>query len=550
MKTEFKKTNTGINIEVNKCKNLTCKVSSGLEIKECYQPEKNTADDYIDSLGFSGEYPFTRGIHPTMYRGRLWTMRQYSGYGTAEETNKRYQYLLQHGQTGLSVAFDLPTQMGYDSDDPLSRGEVGKTGVAISSLADMETLFDGIPLDKVSVSMTINATCPVILAMYLALAEKRGIDWQNLNGTVQNDILKEYFARGAYIFPPEPSLRLVIDTIEYCIKNIPRWNYISVSGYHIRESGSTAAQEIGFTLADGIAYLDAALKRGLDVNELGRRISFFLNAHNDFLEEIAKFRAARRLWAKIMKERFRATDPRAMMFRFHTQTAGCTLTAQQPDNNVTRVAFQSLAAVLGGTQSLHTNSRDEALSLPTEKSVKIALRTQQLAAYETSVTETVDPFSGSFYLEHLTDQLEKMAEDYIKKIDEQGGAVQSIENGYYQSEISKSAYEYQQAIETKKRIVVGVNEFQDDDEKNKKKLKILKVKPSLQNRQINNLRRFKKGRDSKKVNRGLEILKEAARTGPNLMPVILECVKAQATLGEICRVLREVFGEYRGQSTF
>ncbi|MEK7448903.1 MAG: methylmalonyl-CoA mutase family protein, partial [Planctomycetota bacterium] len=333
MKTEFKKTNTGINIEVNKCKNLTCKVSSGLEIKECYQPEKNTADDYIDSLGFSGEYPFTRGIHPTMYRGRLWTMRQYSGYGTAEETNKRYQYLLQHGQTGLSVAFDLPTQMGYDSDDPLSRGEVGKTGVAISSLADMETLFDGIPLDKVSVSMTINATCPVILAMYLALAEKRGIDWQNLNGTVQNDILKEYFARGAYIFPPEPSLRLVIDTIEYCIKNIPRWNYISVSGYHIRESGSTAAQEIGFTLADGIAYLDAALKRGLDVNELGRRISFFLNAHNDFLEEIAKFRAARRLWAKIMKERFRATDPRAMMFRFHTQTAGCTLTAKQPDNN-------------------------------------------------------------------------------------------------------------------------------------------------------------------------------------------------------------------------
>ena len=550
MKTKSKKSKPEINIEYNKCRDLTCNVSSGLEIKKCYRPDETTSDHYLKNLNFPGQYPFTRGVHPTMYQGRLWTMRQYSGYGTAEETNKRYKYLLKHGQTGLSVAFDLPTQMGYDSDHRLSRGEVGKTGVAISSLKDMEDLFKGIPLEKVSVSMTINASCAVVLAMYLVLAEKRKVAGSDLRGTVQNDILKEYFARGTYIFPPGPSLRLVGDIIEYCMKNVPRWNYISISGYHIREAGSTAAQEIGFTLADGIAYVEAALKRGLDVDQVGRRISFFLNSHNDFFEEIAKFRAARRLWARIMKDRFQARDPRAMMFRFHTQTAGCTLTAQQPDNNVTRVSFQSLAAVLGGTQSLHTNSRDEALALPTEKSVKIALRTQQLAAHESGVAQTVDPVAGSYYVEYLTDQLEKMAEEYIKEIDQQGGAVKAIENGYYQQEISRSAYEYQKEIEKEKRIIVGVNKFQDEAEDRKKKLKILKIDQSMQKKQINNLVRYKKQRSSEKVADHLGELKMAARGEENLMPVLIECVRNQATLGEICQVLREVFGQHQGQNIF
>ncbi|MEW6027556.1 MAG: methylmalonyl-CoA mutase family protein [Planctomycetota bacterium] len=503
--------------------------------------------DYKAKLGSPGEYPFTRGVHPTMYRGRLWTMRQYSGFATAEETNRRSKFLLEQGQTGLSIAFDLPTQMGYDADHPMSRGEIGKTGVNISSLADMETLFDGIPLDKVSVSMTINATCPIILGMYLVLAEKQGAKFADLAGTVQNDILKEYVARGAYIFPPEPSLRLVVDIIEYCLKNAPKWNFISVSGYHIREAGSTAAQEIGFTLANGIAYVGECLKRGLDINEVGKRISFFFNAHNDLFEETAKFRAARRLWAHIMKERFKATDPRAMMLRFHTQTAGCTLTAQQPDNNVTRVALQALSAILGGTQSLHTNSRDEALALPTEKSVQIALRTQQLLAYESAAAKTVDPLAGSYYLETLTDKLEKEAVAYIDKIDQLGGSARAIETGFFQQEISVSAYQYQKEIENSKRIIVGVNKFADGESS---RIKTLKVTPALQKKQVMRITQYKKKRNTKAATEALVSLKETAKTSNNLMPAIMEAIRQSATLGEISQALREVFGEYKGTVLF
>lgn len=500
-----------------------------------------------------GEYPFTRGIHPTMYQGRLWTMRQYAGFGTAEETNKRYKFLLQRGQIGLSIAFDLPTQMGYDSDDPMSDGEVGKTGVAISTLDDMDTLFDGIPLDKASVSMTINATAPVILGMYIVLAQKRGIPLDALNGTVQNDILKEYIARGAYIFPPQPSMRLTIDLIEYCLKNIPKWNYISVSGYHIREAGSTAAQEVGFTLADGIAYVQAALERGLDIQEIGRRVSFFFNAHNDLLEEVAKYRAARRLWAKRMKEQFNCTDPRAMMLRFHTQTAGCTLTAQQPENNITRVALQAMAAVLGGTQSLHTNSFDEALSLPTEQAARTALRTQQLLAYESGVPAVADPLGGSYYIEHLTGQIEKQAEDYIRHIDKLGGAAKAIEQGYQTLEISNSAYEYQKSIEEQHRTIVGVNKYQDElDSRNRKssKVKYLKVSADTQRKQVNNVARYKKKRDIARVSAACRKLAGVASSGnENLMSLIIDCIKTDATLGEICTVLRKAFGEYRSQTT-
>jgi len=516
--------------------------SSGIKVKRAYTPEDIENLDYDRDLSYPGEYPYTRGVQPTMYRGKFWTMRQYAGFATAEESNKRYKYLLEQGQTGLSVAFDLPTQIGYDSDHSLSEGEVGKVGVAIDSLKDMEILFNGIPLDKVSTSMTINAPASVLLAMYIAVAEKQGVSADQLSGTIQNDILKEYIARGTYIFPVEPSMRLITNIFEYCAKYVPKWNTISISGYHIREAGSTAAQEVAFTLADGIAYVEAAIKAGLDVDEFAPRLSFFFNAHNELLEEVAKFRAARSLWAKIMKDRFKAKDPKSMMLRFHTQTAGCTLTAQQPDNNIVRVAIQTLAAVLGGTQSLHTNSRDEALALPTEDSVRIALKTQQIVAYESGVTNTVDPLAGSYYIESLTEQIGKMAGEYIQKIDEMGGAAKAIDRGYIQKEIQDSAYKYQKEIEAGERIVVGMNKFQIKEEAPKGLLKVDPVVGELQKKKLSELRTE---RDNQKVNASLDALKNAAKGDDNLMPLILDAVKAYATLGEICGVLREVFGEYQ-----
>ncbi|KYO67618.1 Methylmalonyl-CoA mutase [Thermovenabulum gondwanense] len=512
-----------------------------------YTPLDVQNTDYINDLGFPGEYPFTRGIQPTMYRGRFWTMRQYAGFGTAEESNERYKYLLSQGQTGLSVAFDLPTQIGYDSDHPFAQGEVGKVGVAIDSLEDMEILFNGIPLDQVSTSMTINAPASILLAMYIAVAEKQGVGSDKLSGTIQNDILKEYIARGTYIFPPEPSMRLITNIFEFCSKHVPKWNTISISGYHIREAGATAVQEVAFTLANGIAYVEAAIKAGLDVDEFAPRLSFFFNAHNDLLEEVAKFRAARRLWAKIMKERFNAKDPRSMMLRFHTQTAGSTLTAQQPDNNIVRVTLQALAAVLGGTQSLHTNSRDEALALPTEDSVRIALRTQQIIAYESGVTETIDPLAGSYYIEYLTDTIEKKAMEYIQKIDELGGSPKAIEKGYMQQEIQDSAYRYQQEIESGRRIVVGVNKFQIEEEPPKN---LLKVNPEVERVQRRKLENLRARRDNIAVKNALSILEEKAKTSENLMPYILDCVRTYATLGEICDTLRKVFGEYKATVTF
>lgn len=521
----------------------TFKTNSDIEIKRVYTPLDLQDWDYEEKLGYPGQYPFTRGVQPTMYRGRLWTMRQYAGFGTAVESNKRYKYLLEQGQTGLSVAFDLPTQIGYDSDHPLSAGEVGKVGVAIDSLKDMEVLFDGIPLDKVSTSMTINAPASILLAMYIAVAEKQGVPKDKLRGTIQNDILKEYIARGTYIFPPKPSMRLITNIFEYCSKEVPKWNTISISGYHIREAGATAVQEVAFTLADGIAYVEAAINAGLDVDEFAPRLSFFFNAHNNLLEEVAKFRAARRLWAKIMKERFNAKNPKSMMLKFHTQTAGSTLTAQQPDNNIVRVAIQALAAVLGGTQSLHTNSRDEALALPTEESVRIALRTQQIIAHESGVADTIDPLAGSYYIESLTDRIEKEAMEYIKKIDELGGAVSAIEKGYIQKEIQDSAYKYQMEVESGEKIVVGVNKFQIEEETHKD---ILKVDPEVERVQRENLIQLRKERNNEEVNSKLEALREAAKdSSVNLMPYILDAVKTYATLGEICDVLREVFGEYQ-----
>jgi methylmalonyl-CoA mutase N-terminal domain/subunit len=498
--------------------------------------------DYEAKLGFPGQYPFTRGVQPSMYRGRFWTMRQYAGFGTARESNERYKYLLRQGQMGLSVAFDLCTQIGYDSDHPMSRGEVGKVGVAIDSLEDMEILLDGIPLDKVSTSMTMNAPASVLLAMYIAVGENQGVPRQRLSGTVQNDILKEYVSRGTYIYPPEHSMRLVTDTFAFCSKEVPRWNFISISGYHIREAGATAAQEIGFTLANAIAYVEAALENGLKIDKFAPRISFFFNAHNDLLEEVAKFRAARRMWAKIMKERFGAKDPRSMMLRFHTQTAGSTLTAQQPENNVARVTIQTLAAVLGGTQSLHTNSRDEALALPTEKSALIALRTQQIVAYESGVAATIDPLGGSFYVEALTDRLEREAMNYIERIDEMGGAVAAIESGYMQKEIQNSAYRHQIDVEKKERIIVGVNEYVLEEEP---ETEILHIDPSVEEEQLARLQALKKRRDAGKVGKALDNLRSAAEGSDNLMPHILDAVKVYATLGEICGILREVFGEYR-----
>lgn len=515
--------------------------TSGIPVERLYTPE-DISGQYTEQLGYPGQYPFTRGIQPTMYRGRFWTMRQYAGFATAEESNRRYRYLLEQGQTGISIAFDLPTQIGYDSDDPMAHGEVGKVGVAIDSLADMEVLFREIPLDKISTSMTINAPAAVLLAFYIAAAEKQGVPASALKGTIQNDILKEYSARGTYIFPPAPSMRLITNTFAFCAQNVPKWNTISISGYHIREAGSTAAQEIAFTLADGIAYVEAALDAGMDVDDFAGRLSFFFNAHNDLLEEVAKYRAARRLWAKIMKERFHAKKDRSMMLRFHTQTGGSTLTAQQPDNNIVRVAIQTLAAVLGGTQSLHTNSRDEALALPTEDSVRIALRTQQIVANESGVANTIDPLGGSYYVERMTDQLQQAAEAYIEKIDAMGGAVKAVEQGFIQREIAESAYRYQCAVERGDQVVVGVNRFTIEEPPVKG---LMRVDTATAEHQIEKLRAMKAGRDNVLVRQRLEALYTAAQGSENLMPFILDCARAYCTEGEICGELRKVFGEYR-----
>ncbi|AOT71080.1 acyl-CoA mutase large subunit family protein [Geosporobacter ferrireducens] len=520
----------------------TFETGSGAEVNVLYTPADVSEFDYMEDLGMPGSYPYTRGVQTNMYRGRFWTMRMYAGFATAEESNKRYKYLIEQGSMGLSVAFDLPTQIGYDSDHALAEGEVGKVGVAIDSLADMEILFDGIPLDKVSTSMTINAPASVLLAMYIAVAEKQGVSSDQLRGTIQNDILKEYIARGTYIFPTEPSMRLITNIFEYCSKHVPQWNTISISGYHIREAGSTASQEVGFTLADGIAYVDAAIKAGLDVDVFAPRLSFFFNAHNDILEEVAKYRAARRLWAKIMKERFGAKDPKSMALKFHTQTGGSTLTAQQPENNIVRVAIQTLAAVLGGTQSLHTNSKDEALALPTEDSVRVALRTQQIVAYESGAADTVDPLAGSYYIEAKTNQIEKEAMEYIKKIDEIGGAPKAIDAGYIQQEIMDAAYNYQKDIEAGKRIIVGMNKFQIKEEAPKG---LLKVDPSVGELQKNKLVELRAKRDNSLVQEKLETLRKACQSDENLMPFILDAVRAYGTLGEICGVMREVFGEYQ-----
>jgi methylmalonyl-CoA mutase N-terminal domain/subunit len=497
--------------------------------------------DYLEQLGFPGEYPYTRGVQPTMYRGRFWTMRQYAGYASAEESNQRYRFLLGQGQTGLSVAFDLPTQIGYDADDPLSQGEVGKVGVSISSLQDMESLFQQIPLDKVSTSMTINSPAAILLAMYIAVARRQGVEIKHLRGTIQNDILKEYIARGTYIFPPSQSMRLVTDVFRYCQEEVPHWNTISISGYHIREAGSTAVQEVAFTLANAIAYVQAAIQVGLDVDEFAGQLSFFFNAHNNFLEEVAKFRAARRLWARLMRDRFNARQASSMMLRFHTQTGGSTLTAQQPENNVVRVSLQALAAVLGGTQSLHTNSMDEALWLPTERSVQVALRTQQIIAQESGVADTIDPLAGSYVIEHLTDEIERCATDYINRIDEMGGALKAIELGYIQGEIQDSAYRTQQAIEKNEQLVVGVNSYQSDE---KIRLDRLKVNPAIEESQQARLKSLRDQRDSSRVAQLLGQLENNARGTENLLPIFIECVENNITLGEICTVLRGVFGEY------
>jgi len=523
--------------------------SSGIPVERVHLPSELTeaqAQAYLDQLGLPGDYPFTRGVQPTMYRSRLWTMRQYAGYATAEESNARYKFLLEQGQTGLSVAFDLPTQIGYDSDDAMALGEVGKVGVAISSLEDMATLFDGIPLDKVSTSMTINAPAAILLAMYIAVGKRQGVAPSKLRGTVQNDILKEYIARGTYIFPPKPSMRLITDVFAYCKEEVPRWNTISISGYHIREAGSTAVQEVAFTLANAIAYVEAALAAGLAVDDFAPRLAFFFNAHNNLLEEVAKFRAARRLWAKIIRERFDAQDPKSWLLRFHTQTGGSTLTAQQPENNVVRVTLQALAAVLGGTQSLHTNSRDEALSLPTEESVQIALRTQQIIGYESGAADTVDPLAGSYYVEHLTDEIERRAQKYIDEIDAMGGALPAIEAGYVQREIQNAAYEYQQAVETQSAVVVGVNKFRVEESH---QLNILRVDPAIEQAQRAKLAALRERRDANRVSELLNHLQTAAQSTDNLLPILTACVEADITLGEICNVLRDTWGEYRPSTT-
>ncbi len=526
--------------------------SSDIELARVYVPPDDAGEAeqtrYLEQLGFPGAYPYTRGVQPTMYRGRFWTMRQYAGYATAEETNARFRYLLDAGQTGLSVAFDLPTQIGYDSDHPMALGEVGKVGVSIPTVHDMARLFEGIPLDKVSTSMTINAPAAILLAMYIAVGKRQGVEPKQLRGTVQNDILKEYIARGTYIFPPQPSMRLITDLFDYCAREVPQWNTISISGYHIREAGSTAVQEVAFTLANGIAYVQAALDAGLDVDSFAPRLSFFFNAHNNFLEEVAKFRAARRLWARIMKERFGAQNPKSHALKFHTQTGGSTLTAQQPENNVVRVTLQALAAVLGGTQSLHTNSMDEALALPTENAVQVALRTQQIIAHESGVADSVDPLAGSYLIETLTDAIEAQACEYIERIDALGGALAAIEQGVVQSEINDAAYAYQRAVEAGDQVVVGVNAFATDNGEAAPR-EILRVDPAIEAGQRQKLAALRSERDNAKVSELLGQLAAAAQGDDNLMPLFIMCVEHDATLGEICGVLRDVFGEYRPNVT-
>jgi methylmalonyl-CoA mutase N-terminal domain/subunit len=523
------------------------KTVSDIPIDRLFTPMDLDNFDYISNLGFPGEYPYTRGVQPTMYRGRLWTMRQYAGFATAEESNKRYKYLLEHGGSGLSVAFDLPTQMGYDSDHGLASGEVGKVGVAIDSLKDMEILFDGIPLDKVSTSMTINAPAAILLAMYIAVGEKQGVDITQLRGTIQNDILKEYIARGTYIFPPRPSLRIITDIFEFCSSELPSWNTISISGYHIREAGSTAVQEVAFTLANAITYVQAAVDKGLTVDDFAPRLAFFFNAHIDLFEEVAKFRAARRLWARIMKERFKAQKPSSLLLRFHTQTAGCSLTAQQTENNVVRVTLEALASVLGGTQSLHTNSMDEALALPSETAVRVALRTQQIIAHESGVANSIDPCAGSYFVESLTNQIESEAMKYLDKIDAMGGMLTAIEQGYPQHEIHDSAYSYQQSVESGTRAVVGVNVYQMTE---KPSMELLRVDSAVEGRQLDKLKILKQERDNNKVQQSLAEIRRVAGTEENLMPVILDAVKHYTTLGEICDVLRSVFGVYEPGTFF
>ena len=527
---------------VSKQRKKTFATSSGISVEPLYTPLDTESLDYLSGSGFPGEYPFTRGIQPLMYRSRFWTMRQYAGFGDALKTNQRFKLLLDAGQTGLSVAFDLPTQMGYDSDNPVSAGEVGRVGVAIDTLRDMEILFDGIPLNKASTSMTINATAAILLAMYMAVGDKQGVAHDKLEGTIQNDILKEYIARGTYIFPVEPSLRITTDIFAYCKTHVPNFNTISISGYHIREAGANAVQELAFTFADAVEYVKSGLRAGMDIDEFAPRLSFFFGVHNNLIEEIAKFRAARKIWAGIMKQRFHAKNPKSMMLRFHTQTCGATLTAQQPDNNVVRVTIQALAAVLGGTQSLHTNSRDEALALPTEASVKLALRTQQLIAHESGVADFVDPFAGSYAVESLTSEIEKKVNDYLGRIEKTGGAIKWIQNGLFKSEIEESAYSYQQAIEKKENIIVGVNDFTDQDDT---KIGILKVDPEIEKAQVKRLGEVRKNRDNPAVQQALKRLKQAAGSKENLMPFIYDAVKTYASIGEISNTLREVFGEYR-----
>ena len=529
-------------VEKSKTRDVKFITTSSEPVELLGTPDMIKDMEYDSDIGMPGDFPYTRGVHPNMYRGRLWTMRQFAGFGSPEDTNERFKYLLENGQTGLSVAFDLPTLMGRDADDPLSEGEVGLCGVSVNSLKDMEILFDGIPTDKVSTSMTINSPAMILLAFYVAIAEKQGVSPELLRGTLQNDILKEYIAQKEYIFPPQPSMRIIVDTIEYCTEKLPQWNTISISGYHIREAGATAVQELAFTLADGFAYVEAAIERGLDVDDFAPRLSHFFNSHNDFFEEIAKFRAARRIYAKRMRYKYGAKNERSWILRYHTQTAGCSLTAQQPENNIARVAYQGLAAVLGGTQSLHTNSMDETLALPSEKAVKIALRTQQIIAYETGVVNTIDPFAGSYFMEDLTNKMEAKAEEYFQKIDELGGVVAAIENGFFQKEIARAAYQYQREIENNDRIIVGINAYKDENEKIE--IPILQVSPEVEKKQIERLKKIKKERDNAMVQSCLADLKKAAQGDTNIMPILVECAKAYATVGEMINTLKEVYGEY------
>jgi methylmalonyl-CoA mutase N-terminal domain/subunit len=517
--------------------------TSNMHVKRLYTPEDMERMDYLKDLGFPGEYPFIRGVHATMYRGRLWTMRQFSGFGTAKQTNERFKYLLKEGETGLSIAFDYPTIMGYDSDHPMGKGEVGTCGVAVASLRDMEILLGGIPLDKVTTSMTINGPAAMLLAMYVAVGDQQGVPREKLGGTTQNDNLKEYFAQKLCIYPPKPSVRLTTDIIEYCARHLPKWNPISISGYHIREAGANAVQELAFTIYDGITYVESTMERGLKVDDFAHRLSFFFASHNDFFEEIAKFRAARRLWAKLMKERFHTKNPRSMWMRMHVQTSGCTLTAQQPLNNITRTTIQALAAVLGGTQSLHTNSFDEALALPSEEAVRVALRTQQIVAHESGATNTIDPVAGSYYLETLTNEMEQKAMDYIQKVDDMGGAIVAIEKGFFQKEIADSAYKYQREIDEKKRTIVGVNDYQIEGRESH--IELLRVDPKAEEEQLLGLQKLRRERNIRKVEETLNKLQHSAEKKANLMPMIIDAVKAYATLGEICEVLRKVYGEYK-----